>query len=96
MKKTLVAGVAALLMATSAAHARKGWSVGMWNCPDVSVDGARIELRKRAVHNYELKIIGRFQVNPLRATVKELRDGTITLNGKRCHLTNEPEDWVDK
>jgi len=39
---------------------------------------------------------GRYPVNPLQASVKELKDGTITFNGKRCRETNEEEDWVAK
>jgi hypothetical protein len=92
MKKLFLAGIAALLLATGAAHAEEGWSAGTWDCPD-----ARIELRKYAVHTYELKILAPVsQVNPLRANVhaniKELRDGTVTLNGKRCSPAKEEEE----
>jgi hypothetical protein len=52
MKKILITGVAALFLATGTAHAEdeEGWSVGKWDCPNVSVDGAGIELRKYALH----------------------------------------------
>ena len=89
-----ITGIAVLFLATGTAHAEEeeGWSVGKWDCPNVSVDGAGIELRKYAVHYYELKIRGRFQVNPLRVDVKELPNGTVTFNGKRCRpVEPEPE-----
>jgi hypothetical protein len=89
MKKLLLTGIAALFVATGTTHAEEGWSVGTWDCPGVSVDGARIELRKYAVHVYEFKIEGRFQVNPLRVDVRELPNGTVTFNGKRCHPVEE-------
>jgi hypothetical protein len=41
-------------------------------------------------------IRGEYPVNPLRTNVRELKDGNITFNGKRCKATDEPEDWVDK
>jgi hypothetical protein len=89
MKKLFLTGIAALFLATGTAHAEEGWSVGTWDCPRVSVDGARIELRKYAVHVYGFKIEGRFQVNPLRVDVKELPNGTVIFNGKRCHPVEE-------
>jgi len=90
--KLFLTGIAALLLATGAAHAEDGWSAGIWDCPD-----AKIELRKYAVHTYELKILAPVsQVNPLRANVranvKELRDGTVTLNGKRCRPVESEEE----
>ena len=65
----------ALFLATGTAHA------GSWQCGLVSV-----ELRKNMVHDYTLTIDGPFQVNPIRAEVKELPDGTITFNGEHCNL----------
>jgi hypothetical protein len=77
--------------ATGTAHAEEGWSAGMWDCPD-----ARIQLRKYAVHTYEIIISAPIsQVNPIRtnirANIKELRDGTVVLNGKPCSPVKEEE-----
>jgi hypothetical protein len=92
---TFLASVAALFLATGTAHAEEeGWLIGKWDCPGVSVDGASIELRKYAVHFNGVKVEGRFQVNPLRIDIKELKDGTITFNGKRCRPMNEEQDRV--
>jgi hypothetical protein len=87
MKKLFLAGVAALLLATRAAHAQEGWSVGTWDCPSV-----RIELRKYAVHDYKFSVSGQFQVNPLRVNVKQLSNGTISFNGKRCRPVEDKEE----
>ena len=87
----LLITIAALFLVTGTAHTEDGWSVGIWDCPDVSVDGARIELRKYAVHVMGLKIGGRFQVAPLRVEIKELPNGTVTFNGKRCHPVKKEE-----
>src|SRR5262249_58636640 len=74
------------------ASAMQGAQQGLWDCPD-----ARIELRKYAVHVNELKIsVPIAQVNPIRANVradvKQLRDGTVILNGKRCRPVESEED----
>jgi hypothetical protein len=82
LQRTLLTGVAAVLLATGAAHAQT------WDCSDV-----RIKLRKHAVHLYELTIEGRFHVAPLRANVKELRlNGKLTFNGERCRPCKENEE----
>ena len=92
MKTALITGIAALLLATGAAHARDGGRpVKAWDC-----SGVRVELLKFQVHDYDFRISGQFQIWPLHINIKELKDGTITFNGKRCRPTDEPEDWVDK
>jgi hypothetical protein len=91
VKKTLLTGIAALLLATGTAHARDGGRhIGTWDC-----SGVRVELLKFQVHDYQLRIDGQFDVTP-RVNIKGLKDGNITFNGKRCKQTDEPEDWVDK
>ena len=54
MKRLLLTGIAALFLATGAAHAQT------WACSD-----AKIKLRKHAVHLYEFTIEGRFHAAPL-------------------------------
>ena len=84
-KKLLYIGAALLVIAyVSTAHAAE------WKCGLVSV-----ELKKNMVHDYTLTVDGSFQVNRLRAEVKELRDGTITFNGKRCQPVERKEDVRD-
>jgi hypothetical protein len=81
-KNLIVAGYVVLSVLTTApgAHAAE------WKCGLVS-----IELKKNMVHDYTLTIDGPLQVNPIRAKVKELRDGTITFNGTKCNRV-ERED----
>jgi len=87
VKKTFLTGIAALLLANGTAHAEEEWKgqlLGAWSCPALSGEDADIELHKYAVHDNGIEIRGRIQVNPIRVEVKELPNGTVTLNGKRC------------
>jgi hypothetical protein len=81
MKKLLLAGIAAMFLATGTAHAAE-WSCGL----------VHIELQKNMVHDYTLTINGPLPVNPLHANVTELRDGTITFNAKRCKRVERKEE----
>ena len=91
MNHVLLTGIAALFLTTGTAHAADGQLIGAWDC-----SGIRVELRKHSVHFHQIMIRGEYPVNPLRTNVRELKDGNITFNGKRCKATDEPEDWVDK
>jgi hypothetical protein len=105
MKKLLLTGIAALFLATGAAHATgadecaivKKTRDGFLNvrAAPTNCSGVRVELLKFQVHDYQLRIDGQFDVTP-RVNIKGLKDGTITFNGKRCKQTDEPEDWVEK
>jgi hypothetical protein len=83
MKKALLTGIAALLL-TGAAHAEdqpEDQPMNRWQCPGV----AFIEVHKIMVHVYELRIQGSLGlVNPIRMNIKELKDGTVILNGHKC------------
>ena len=87
MKKILLTGIAVLFLATGTAHAEEEWKgqlLGAWSWPALIGEDADIKLHKYAVHDNGIEIRGRIQVNPIRVEVKELPDGTVTLNGKRC------------
>ena len=89
MKKLLPIGIAALsVLSASAARAEEaeaGHLVAAWTCGK-HVD---VELRKYATANYELTILGAFDVSPgYGVNLRYVGRNGATLNGKRCRPRN--------
>ena len=91
MKKVFLIGVAALFLATGAAHAEpqpyeegwKGFLIGTWNC-----HGVRVEFRKLAVHELSFLVKGK-EIDPDRVDWSQPETGDspkimFKLDGKRC------------
>jgi hypothetical protein len=93
MKKILLLGIAALLLATGTVHAVRAAD---WECSNSIHDGRdlgkiSVKLQKNATKDFTLCIRGALTVNPIRVELNELPDGTVTLNGERCTLIDPNE-----
>jgi hypothetical protein len=89
MKKTLITGIAALLLATGAAHAgeeNNGTVLGTWKCPGIG----KIQYRKLAIGLGGFTTTKGEAIEDARLRMKSWN--VMIFKGKRCKEIKDPID----